>query len=122
MAASLDLLTDLVSKARKAGADSADAVMFKSAHLGLRQRLGKPEMLERSESQDLGLRVMVGGMVETRLGMSAAAALAACFPRVLADLDTAWLLREERFVGGYEASGEIYVVGHGHGHGVALKG
>ncbi len=60
MAASLDLLTDLVAKARKAGADSADAVMFKSAHLGLRQRLGKPEMLERSESQDLGLRVMVG--------------------------------------------------------------
>ena len=60
MAASLDLLTDLVSKARRAGADSADAVMFKSAHLGLRQRLGKPEMLERSESQDLGLRVMVG--------------------------------------------------------------
>ncbi|MBL8690235.1 MAG: TldD/PmbA family protein [Rhodospirillaceae bacterium] len=60
MAASLDLLIDLVSKARRAGADSADAVMFKSAHLGLRQRLGKPEMLERSESQDLGLRVMVG--------------------------------------------------------------
>ncbi len=60
MSASLDLLTDLVAKARKAGADSADAVMFKSAHLGLRQRLGKPEMLERSESQDLGLRVMVG--------------------------------------------------------------
>lgn len=60
MAASLDLLSDLVSKARKAGADSADAVMLKSAHLGLRQRLGKPEMLERSESQDLGLRVMVG--------------------------------------------------------------
>jgi len=60
MAASLDLLSDLVKSARKAGADSADAVMFKSAHLGLRQRLGKPEMLERSESQDLGLRVMVG--------------------------------------------------------------
>ena len=60
MAASLDLLTDLVKSARKAGADTADAVMFKSAHLGLRQRLGKPEMLERSESQDLGLRVMVG--------------------------------------------------------------
>ena len=58
--ASLDLLTDLVAAARKAGADAADAVMFKSAHLGLRQRLGKPEMLERSESQDLGLRVLVG--------------------------------------------------------------
>ncbi len=60
MAASLDLLTGLVASARKAGADAADAVMFKSAHLGLRQRLGKPEMLERSESQDLGLRVFVG--------------------------------------------------------------
>ncbi len=58
--ASLDLLTDLVASARRGGADAADAVMFKSAHLGLRQRLGKPEMLERSESQDLGLRVLVG--------------------------------------------------------------
>ena len=58
--ASLDLLTGLVASAKKAGADAADAVMFKSAHLGLRQRLGKPEMLERSESQDLGLRVLVG--------------------------------------------------------------
>ncbi|MSP50298.1 MAG: TldD/PmbA family protein [Alphaproteobacteria bacterium] len=57
---SLDLLSDLVASARKAGADTADAVMFKSAHLGLRQRLGKPEMLERSESQDLGLRVLIG--------------------------------------------------------------
>jgi PmbA protein len=59
-APSLDLITDLVGKARKAGADAADAVLFKSAHLGLRQRLGKPEMLERSESQDLGLRVFIG--------------------------------------------------------------
>ena len=58
--ASLDLLTDLVASAKKVGADAADAVIFKSAHLGLRQRLGKPEMLERSESQDLGLRVLVG--------------------------------------------------------------
>ncbi|MBM3533137.1 MAG: TldD/PmbA family protein [Alphaproteobacteria bacterium] len=60
MPAPLEILTDLVASARKGGADAADAVMFKSAHLGLRQRLGKPEMLERSESQDLGLRVFVG--------------------------------------------------------------
>ncbi|MBM3545789.1 MAG: TldD/PmbA family protein [Alphaproteobacteria bacterium] len=60
MPAPLEILTDLVAFARKAGADAADAVMFKSAHLGLRQRLGKPEMLERSESQDLGLRVFIG--------------------------------------------------------------
>jgi PmbA protein len=60
MPAPLEILTDLVASARKGGADAADAVMFKSAHLGLRQRLGKPEMLERSESLDLGLRVFVG--------------------------------------------------------------
>lgn len=69
-----------------------------------------------------GLRVMVGGMVETRLGMSTAAALAACFPTVLADLDTAWLLREDPFEGGYEADGERYTVGRGEGHGVMLRG
>jgi len=60
MPAPLEILTDLVASACRSGADAADAVMFKSAHLGLRQRLGKPEMLERSESQDLGLRVFVG--------------------------------------------------------------
>jgi PmbA protein len=59
-ASALDLITDLVAAARKAGADAADVVFFRSAHLGLRQRLGKPEMLERSESQDIGLRVIVG--------------------------------------------------------------
>ena len=67
-----------------------------------------------------GLRVMVGGMVETRLGMSTAAALAACFPGVLADLDTAWLLADDPFTGGYEADGERYTVGHGMGHGVQV--
>ncbi len=74
-----------------------------------------------SRARRAGLRVMVGGMVETRLGMSTAAALAACFPDVLADLDTAWLLTEERFDGGYEAEGERYTVGRGEGHGVTLR-
>jgi L-alanine-DL-glutamate epimerase-like enolase superfamily enzyme len=65
-----------------------------------------------------GLHVMVGGMVETRLGMSAAACLAACLDEVLADLDTAWLLASDPFTGGYEADGEVYQVGRGTGHGV----
>jgi len=67
-----------------------------------------------------GLHVMVGGMVETRLGMSTGACLAACFDEVLTDLDTAWLLAGDPFVGGYQADGEVYTVGHGAGHGVAL--
>jgi L-alanine-DL-glutamate epimerase-like enolase superfamily enzyme len=66
-----------------------------------------------------GLHVMVGGMVETRLGMSTAACLAACFDEVLGDLDTAWLLATDPFTGGYEAEGEVYTVGRGLGHGVA---
>jgi L-alanine-DL-glutamate epimerase-like enolase superfamily enzyme len=67
-----------------------------------------------------GLHVMVGGMVETRLGMSTGACLAACFDEVLTDLDTAWLLARDPFTGGYEADGERYTVGRGLGHGVAL--
>jgi PmbA protein len=55
-----NLLEDLVRKARKAGADGADAVLFESASLSLSQRLGNPEKLEREESRDLGLRVFVG--------------------------------------------------------------
>jgi len=55
-----NLLEDLVRRARKAGADAADAVLFQSASLSLSQRLGNPEKLEREESRDLGLRVFVG--------------------------------------------------------------
>lgn len=56
----LNLLEDLIRKAKGAGADAADAVLFDSASLSLSQRLGKTEKLERSESGDLGLRVFIG--------------------------------------------------------------
>ena len=56
----IDLLQDLVGRARKAGADAADAVLFEGTSLSHARRLGKVERLERSESQDLGLRVLVG--------------------------------------------------------------
>lgn len=56
----LDLLSDLIAAARKRGADSADAVLFESAALTHSQRLGKPEDIERAESTDLGLRVLIG--------------------------------------------------------------
>jgi PmbA protein len=59
-AAAIDLLQDLVGRARKAGADAADAVLFEGTSLSHARRLGKTEKLERSESQDLGLRVLVG--------------------------------------------------------------
>jgi PmbA protein len=56
----LDRLDDLIVRARKAGADAADAVMFESASLSQAVRFGDPETLERSESHDLGLRVFLG--------------------------------------------------------------
>jgi len=56
----IDLLQDLVGRARKAGADAADAVLFEGTSLSHARRLGKTEKLERSESRDLGLRVLIG--------------------------------------------------------------
>src|SRR5712692_2522968 len=56
----IDLLQDLVARAKKAGADAADAVLFDGVSLSHARRLGQTEKLERSESQDLGLRVLVG--------------------------------------------------------------
>src|SRR3954462_6644718 len=56
----VDLLHDLVGRALKAGADAADAGLFEGTSLSHARRLGKVEKLERSESQDLGLRVLVG--------------------------------------------------------------
>src|SRR5260221_6033401 len=54
------LLDALVAKARRAGADAADAVLFEGVSLSHAQRLGNTEKLERSESYDLGLRVLIG--------------------------------------------------------------
>jgi PmbA protein len=58
--ASLSLLDDLIGRAKRAGADAADAVLFEGASLSHAQRLGKIEKLERSESYDIGLRVFLG--------------------------------------------------------------
>jgi len=55
-----DILNGLISKAQKAGADSADALLIDATDLSVSMRLGNIESLERSESGDLGLRVFVG--------------------------------------------------------------
>jgi PmbA protein len=62
-ASSLDpelLLADLLTRARKAGAETADALLVEGASLSLARRLGKSEGLERAEGRDLGLRVLMG--------------------------------------------------------------
>jgi PmbA protein len=60
MSNDLDLLGDLVAKARAAGADSADAMIATGISLSVQRRLGETEHVERSERRDLGLRVFVG--------------------------------------------------------------
>ncbi len=55
-----DLLADLLARAKRAGADAADAILAQGVSQSVSQRLGKPEAVERSEGKDLGLRVFVG--------------------------------------------------------------
>ncbi|ESR24950.1 TldE protein, part of TldE/TldD proteolytic complex [Lutibaculum baratangense AMV1] len=50
----------LVEAARKAGADAADALATRSVSLGTQVRHGDLEEMERSETDVLGLRVLVG--------------------------------------------------------------
>ncbi len=56
----LSLLGDLIAKAKAAGAAAADAVHLSSTGLSHAQRLGAPERLERDESEEIGLRVLLG--------------------------------------------------------------
>ena len=57
---SLNMLSDLLTHAKRAGADAADTILFASTSVSVERRLGQMETLERSESRDLGLRVFVG--------------------------------------------------------------
>ena len=55
-----DRAADIVSRARAAGADAADAVFAADTALDVSVRLGALEDVGRSESAELGLRVFVG--------------------------------------------------------------
>jgi PmbA protein len=55
-----DLAERLVNAARRAGADQADALAVRSVSLSVDVREGAVEETQRSEGDDLGLRVIVG--------------------------------------------------------------
>src|SRR5262245_4260163 len=55
-----NLLSDLMSWAKAAGADAADALYVNGESISVAWRMGKQERLESSEGRDLGLRVFVG--------------------------------------------------------------
>jgi L-Ala-D/L-Glu epimerase len=112
-----------------------DAVLQRRSVSGVNLKIAKIGSLLRSlaigrAARAQGLVLMVGGMVETRLGMTAASHLVAALGGVeLADLDTAWLLATDPFVGGYretresapEERGPVYVLDESAGLGVRLR-
>mgnify|MGYP002784478074 CR=1 FL=1 len=55
----LKIASDCVEKALKNGASAADAIVVEHSDLNVRCRMGKSETIERAESQDLGLRVLI---------------------------------------------------------------
>ncbi len=55
-----DRATDLVTRAMKAGADACDVVYSGNASTQVQMRLGALEDVERSEGEDIGLRVFIG--------------------------------------------------------------
>jgi L-alanine-DL-glutamate epimerase-like enolase superfamily enzyme len=66
-----------------------------------------------------GLLTMIGGMVETRLGMTAAAHVACALGGVdFVDLDTALLLAEDPYEGGYQSTGPHYTMPETPGLGI----
>jgi PmbA protein len=56
----IDVLDRLITAAKRAGADAADALIYESQSLSASYRMAKLEDLERSESGDCGLRVLIG--------------------------------------------------------------
>ncbi|MCT2398363.1 TldD/PmbA family protein [Novosphingobium mangrovi (ex Huang et al. 2023)] len=55
-----DRAQDLIERARRVGADAADAVYGANSSEGIQIRLGKLEDVERSESEHMALRVFAG--------------------------------------------------------------
>ncbi len=53
-------VADLIARARRAGADAADALYMGDAATQVAVRLGRLEEVERSEGEDMALRVFVG--------------------------------------------------------------
>lgn len=102
---------------RLAQAGAADVVNLKIMKSGL---VGAFELAVAARSH--GFDLMIGGMVETRLAMSASACLAGGlggFAHV--DLDTPFFLADDPFEGGYRTAGprfallELGVIREGHG-------
>jgi len=97
MSDTVGLLQDLVARARRAGADAAEAILVSGTALGVQVRQGRQEELERSEHNDLGLRLFLG---QRSAIVSATNPDPAGFDRLVEQaLSMARVVPEDRFAG-----------------------
>ncbi len=96
---------------------SADVINIKLAKVGV---LGALDIIALADEYDM--KLMIGAMVESRLGCGFAAHLVCGRPRFeFVDLDTPHLLREDPIVGGLAFDGpRIQVDSTSRGHGMSL--
>jgi L-Ala-D/L-Glu epimerase len=106
---SVTTMADLAPLAQRKAAQGVNLKIAKSGGLLRARAIGL-------EARRRGMSLMVGGMVETRLGMTAGAHLAASLGGVdYVDLDTAWLLRSDPYEGGYCEDGPRYILANAPG-------
>jgi L-alanine-DL-glutamate epimerase-like enolase superfamily enzyme len=107
--------------------DAARAVAARAASV-FNIKLMKAGILEAQKvvsiAREAGIGLMIGGNVESILGMTASACFAAGMGGFeFADLDTPFFMAENPFEGGYEVEGDRVSVAHiAAGHGVAPRG
>lgn len=61
----LDLAQEVVDRAKKAGADVAEALVARGSELSAKIRMGEPELIEEAGSAAVGLRVIKNGRAAT---------------------------------------------------------
>jgi len=107
-------LAELEAVALNRSAHAVNLKLVKFGGLGATLAVGR-------RAKELGLGLMAGAMVETRLGLTAMAHVVTALGGVdWVDLDTAFLLDDDAFVGGYEARGAELCLVSGPGLTVAL--
>jgi L-alanine-DL-glutamate epimerase-like enolase superfamily enzyme len=121
------LACDVVADESVRSIDDLDRVVRARAADGVNLKLAKSggplaALAIGRAARAANLTLMMGGMIETRLGMTAAAHVASALGGVdFVDLDTAWLLASDPFVGGYDADGPVCTLVDAPGLGVSLR-
>jgi L-alanine-DL-glutamate epimerase-like enolase superfamily enzyme len=112
---SVKTLADLQAVIDAAAADGVNLKLAKMGGIALAKQIA-------AAARAAGLSLMAGAMVETRLGLSAMAHLVTAIGGVSwLDLDTAMLLADDPFAGGYLQDGARMHLGAAPGLGCSLR-